>query len=228
MSATEHPRRAFLKQSAAVATGALAVSATAGLIEPQAAWATRLRETGRGKIAGVEHSGAMKSLHKENGAIVEKMTNAAILRFTGKRTVARAYKEFVSAKDIVGLKLNCLASPKMGTSNAMVDAIVKGLQAVGIPNEHIILYEQYEGRLTARGSGYALNDDPKKGPLVLHMGGKKIITDKGLQGYQSRKDKHASGPSHFGNILKYCTAIINAPVIKDHSLSGVTVGMKNM
>jgi len=224
----EHPRRDFLKKSAAIAGGALAVSATSTLIETPAAWAGRLRDQGRGKVVGVENAKAMKSLNKEHPAVVEKMTNAAMLAFTGKRTLVKAWREFIHPSDTVGIKLNCLASPGMGTSPAMVAAMVKGLQALGVPNERIILYEQYKDRLLARGSGFVLNEDPAKGPMVRHMGGKKILKDTGLLGYETQAAKHGSGKSHYSNMLKHCTAIINAPVIKDHSLAGVTVGMKNM
>ena len=221
-------RREFLKRSALAAGGALAVGAVGGLLETPAAFAARLREEGRGKIAAVEHPGAMLSLLKESPAIVERMTNEALLRFTGKKTVALAWRELISPTDVVGIKLNCLAAPNMSTSPSMVAAIVKGLQALGLPNEHIILYEQYPARLTARGSGFELNDDPAKGPLVKHLGGKELLTDEGLLGYEKAEARHASGPSHYANMLKHCTAIISAPVIKDHNLAGVTVGMKSM
>lgn len=220
-------RRDFLKTSAALATGVI-VAGAGTLIEAPSAWATRLRRAGRGKVTGVEHPAAMMALNKENAATIVRMTNEAMKRFTGKKSVAQAWKEFVHPTDIVGIKLNCLAAPKMESSPAMVGAMVKGLNAAGVPNERIYLYEQYEGRLTARGGGYKLNSDPAKGPLVVHLGGKSILTDKGLLGYETKAAKHASGPSHYANLLNHCTALINAPVIKDHELSGVTVGMKNM
>jgi hypothetical protein len=222
-----HRRREFLKTSAALVGGVAAGSAVS-LHESPSALAARLRSNGRGLITGVEHSGAMKKLNRENPAVVERMTNEAMLRFTGKRNLAKAYKAFFSAKDIVGVKLNCLAAPGMSTSPAMVAAIVRGLHAAGIPNERIYLYEQYEARLLARGSGFKLNSDPSKGPMVVHLGGRKPLTDKGLLGYEAVSVQHGSGPSHYANLLKHCTAIINVPVIKDHNLSGVTVGMKNM
>ena len=223
---TEHPRREFLKRGAVVG-GAAAVGAVT-LFETNAAFAARLREKGRGRVVGVEHPAAMKSLNKESRRLVERMTNEAIKRFTGKRTVAKAWREFVSPADVVGVKLNCLASPGMGTSPGMVAAIVKGLVAVGISNDRIILYEQYKGRLLQRGSGFKLNDDPTKGPIVMHLGKKSLHTDSGLMGYEARAVRHGSGPSRYSNLLKHCTALINAPVIKDHNLAGVTVGMKNM
>ena len=111
---TEHPRREFLKRGAVVG-GAAAVGAVT-LFETNAAFAARLREKGRGRVVGVEHPAAMKSLNKESRRLVERMTNEAIKRFTGKRTVAKAWREFVSPADVVGVKLNCLASPGMGTS----------------------------------------------------------------------------------------------------------------
>lgn len=220
-------RRTFLKGTAAAAGGAAAFGA-ANIIETPSAWATRLRKENKGRIVGVKHDGALKSINKEDPALVERMTHQAMLKFTGKKSLVKAWREFVSPSDIVGIKLNCLASPTFGTSPAMVAAIVKGLQAVGIPNDRIILYEQYEGRLTTRGSGYKLNEDPAKGPLVRHMGGKTILSNTGHLGYEKAGDKHGSGPSHFANMLRLCTAVINACIIKDHELAGVTVAMKNM
>jgi len=48
-----------------------------------------------------------------------------------------------------------------------------------------------------------------------------VITDR-------KSVEHGSGPSCDSSLRKHCTAISNGPVIKDHNLAGVTVGMKNM
>ncbi len=221
-------RRDFLKKSA-VATGAAAAFGLGlGVYDSPGAWAADLRKTGRGRVVAVEHPNAMQSMSREDGALVEKMTHEAILRLTGKSTLAQAWRELVSPNDTVGIKLNCLAAPGISTSPAMVRAIVKGLQAVGVPNGRIILYEQYPSKMEQAKSGFALNEDPAKGPLVRHLGGKDKLTDQGFQGYETQAAKHASGTSHYANALKLCTAIISAPVIKDHNLAGITVGMKSM
>jgi len=221
-------RRDFLVKGVA-ATGA-AVAATTGtaVFQTEAAFARQLRKEGAGRLVAVESAKAMKSLNQENPRVVVKMTNDALRHFTGKRTVAQAWREFIHPTDTVGLKLNCLASPNLGTSPAMVNAIVKGLQSIGIPNERIILYEQYKNQLVRRGSGFALNDDPSKGPLVVHLGKKSHLVDGGYLGYEKNPSQHESGTSNYANMLKHCTALINVPVIKDHSLAGVTVAMKNM
>ena len=221
-------RRDFLKKGAAIAGGAVVAGSAAGLFEPGEAIAGRLRTEGRGRVIGVESPKAMRSLNSEAPAVVVRRTNEALLRFTGKRTVAQAWRVFVHPKDVVGIKLNCLGAPGISTSPAMVGAIVKGLQAVGIPNDRIILYEQYQRQLVRRGSGFALNEDPAKGPLCRHTGGREPLADGGWLGYETTADRHGSGTSHYANMLKHCTAIVNAPVIKDHNLAGVTVGMKNM
>ncbi|HIA02535.1 MAG TPA: DUF362 domain-containing protein [Myxococcales bacterium] len=224
----KNTRREFLVKGA-VATGvAVAASTGTAVFQTPAAFARELRTDGAGKLVAVECSKAMKSLNKENAAIVGRMTNQALKHFSGKRTVVKAWRDFIHPSDTVGIKLNCLASPNLGTSPAMVHAIVRGLQALGIPNERIILYEQYKDQLVRRGSGFALNDDPGKGPIVMHLGEKSHLTDGGLIGYEKTASKHHSGPSHYSNMLKHCSALINVPVIKDHSLAGVTVAMKNM
>jgi uncharacterized protein (DUF362 family) len=222
---SEH-RRDFLKRTAIVAASA-AVAGSVTLQHEPSAWAERLRTTGRGRVVGVENTSAMVSMLEEKPDVVQAMTDEAMLLFTGKARLAAAWQEFVSPKDIVGVKLNCLAAPGMSTSPSMVRAIVKGLQAAGIPNERIFLYEQYKDRLLDR-SGFELNDDPARGPMVVHLGGREPLTDEGLLGYEAAGQTHASGESRYANLLKHCTAIINAPVIKDHNLAGVTVGMKNM
>ena len=63
---------------------------------------------------------------------------------------------------------------------------------------------------------------------MRHLAGKKLLTDEGFAGYETTARRHGSGVSHFSNALRVCTAIINAPVIKDHRLAAFTVGMKNM
>jgi uncharacterized protein (DUF362 family) len=225
---TTDTRREFLTKGATLAGSAALVGTSMGLLETPAACAARLKKQWRGKLVAVENSKAMRTLHKENPAVVEAMTNKALCEFTGQRTVVRAWRAVVHPSDTVGIKLNCLASPHMSTSPAMVRAIVKGLQALGIPNERIILYEQYKDQLIRRGSGFQLNEDPAKGPIVRHLGPKKNLTDTGWRGYEKNASRHGSGPSHYSNMSKICTALINVPVIKDHSLAGITGAMKNM
>jgi uncharacterized protein (DUF362 family) len=170
-----------------------------------------------GKIVQVSHPQAMLALNRLNPPIVEKLVQEALRELTGAASPAEAMAKFIHKDDLVGLHVNCLGSPRMGTNPAVTFALVKALLEMGVPERNIIVYDQYAGRM--KSVGYKLKD-PRDGVKVLAHG---------MWGYERKPSAVVNGrPVHFCNILKRVTAVINLPVPKDHDLSGITGALKNM
>lgn len=127
-----------------------------------------------------------------------------------------AWRSLVEPRDIVGLKVNCLSRRRMSTHVELTWAVVERLEHVGIPRNHIIIWDRSDRDL--REAGYRLN---KRGNDVRCYG-----TD--VVGFHSRLWMYGSVGSMCSRILTdHCTKIINLAVLKDHGICGVTLGMKN-
>lgn len=121
-----------------------------------------------------------------------------------------------SPKDRVGIKVNCLSGRRMSTHSALVDVIVKRLIQAEIPAENILIWDRLNNDL--RQGGFKLN--PLGNPVAC--AGCDII------GYENDLTVYRSIGSLFTKaVTRWCTAQINVPVMKDHGIVGVTLGMKN-
>lgn len=155
----------------------------------------------------------------EGGKVNEEKTFRAISRsisiLTGAETEQGAWRSLFRQDDRVGIKVNTLSGSRLSTHPGVVQAIVKGLIIAGVKAENILVWDRMTEEL--RRAGFHVS----KGGGVRCFG-----TD--LVGYEPRPDFAGSIGSCFSRILtEFCTAIVNVPVLKDHDLAGVTLGMKN-
>jgi uncharacterized protein (DUF362 family) len=130
-----------------------------------------------------------------------------------------AWKSVFQPDNIVGLKVNCLAGRGLSTRPEVAYGIVEGLGLAGIPRERTIIWDK-ANRDLKRG-GYEIN--------TARHGVKCFGTD-ALRGggYEAEPSIAKQVGSLFSTILsRHCTAIVNVPILKDHDLSGVSIGLKN-
>ena len=73
---------------------------------------------------------------------VRVMGDRVITNLTKKATVAEAWRSLVTTQDIVGLKVFSAPGPNSGTRPAVVEAVVEGLLAAGLPAKHIIVWDR--------------------------------------------------------------------------------------
>jgi uncharacterized protein (DUF362 family) len=119
----------------------------------------------------------------------------------------------------IGLKVSCLARKFNSTPVPLADALVELLIQTGISENKIIIWERTNQELES--AGYALNTSA--------IGRKCLGTD--TDGYGYSRDFYSSGPvnSLVSRILtETVDHNINLPVLKDHSIAGLSSGMKNM
>jgi hypothetical protein len=74
--------------------------------------------------------------------VVRAMVNRGMTNLTGKPTQTAAWLSLVSTQDVVGLKVLSAPGPNSGTRPAVVEVLVEGLLAAGLPPEHIIVWDR--------------------------------------------------------------------------------------
>jgi uncharacterized protein (DUF362 family) len=129
---------------------------------------------------------------------------------------SEVFRRLFSPQDRVGIKVNCLSGRRMSTHVELVNNVVERLIQVGVPAENILIWDRLNADL--RGAGFTLR---KWGEPVACAGCDQL-------GYDSELTAHRSIGSLFARAAtEFCTAQINLPVLKDHGIVGVTLGMKN-
>jgi uncharacterized protein (DUF362 family) len=119
---------------------------------------------------------------------------------------------------VVGIKVSCLAGTGLSTHPELALAIVEGIRSAGVEEDHIIVWDRLSGDL--RRAGFEIRT---QGPGIRCYG-----TDSPGAGYEAELTIHRSVGSRLSRILtRQCTALVNVPVLKDHSLAGISVSLKN-
>jgi uncharacterized protein (DUF362 family) len=167
-------------------------------------------------VVGTRESAADKG-EKLSSTEVTGLLNDSILAATGKTEARAAWQSLFTSRDTVGIKVNCLARRGLSSHPELVAAVVRGLETVGIAKNNIIVWDRSEEELAAAGFE----------PASVN-GARVLATDSRRIGYERNIEFSGEIGSCFSTILsRMCTAVINIPVLKDHDLSGVSLGMKN-
>ncbi len=128
-----------------------------------------------------------------------------------------AWRKFFRADDVIGIKVNCLSGRSGSTHLELVRSIISGLESAGIPPGRIIVWDRSNRDLQR--AGY---------PIVTEGDGAKFLGTDAAGGYEELPQESGSIGSCFSRIVsRKCSAIINVPVLKDHDIAGVTLGLKN-
>jgi uncharacterized protein (DUF362 family) len=209
-------RRDFLKEAA---TGAVLLGAQSGLgltrtLEPK----TALEKS---KVIIARDA----ALHGSDGNLDEKrvgdLLDRAITAYTGRKRPVDAWKHIVlqgGAKDkVIGIKTNGLGGKGISTHAVLVFAIAERLQQAGVKPGNILIWDRSARDLEA--CGLTINTDPAR---VRCFGSD-------VSGFEDVVEKWGSSQARFSRILtRECAMVINLPILKDHSMAGVTFAMKNM
>ncbi|RLA91116.1 MAG: hypothetical protein DRG20_02335 [Deltaproteobacteria bacterium] len=140
----------------------------------------------------------------------------AIIKLTKKSNAYEAWRTLFTDQDFIGIKLNCLAGKRLSSSPFLVSAIVKSLKKANIDEKRVILWDRTTRELKRAGFSINLKSD---GPRCFG-------TD--MVGYELNPEIYGSIGSCFSKIVtRLATVLINVPVIKDHDIAGVSLGMKN-
>ncbi|MBD3184466.1 DUF362 domain-containing protein [Candidatus Poribacteria bacterium] len=150
-------------------------------------------------------------------AVVRKMLDDSVIKLTGTKKAVDAWRELFRSDDIVGIKVNTLSGRRMSSSLEIVYAIVEGLKSAGVKEKNIIIWDKSDRDLES--AGFQLNrkanNDPRCYGTIPPIGYEKDIKMLG------------SIASRLSRIVSHCTAFVNVPVLKHHTMAGVTLSLKN-
>ncbi len=118
---------------------------------------------------------------------------------------------------VIGLKTNGLGGKGISTHAVLVFAIAERLQQAGVKPGNILVWDRNARDLKA--CGFEINMDPSR----MRCFGSDV------SGFEDQVETFGSSKARFSKILtRECAMVINVPILKDHSMSGVTFAMKNM
>ena len=163
--------------------------------------------------------------------VMQRMVDRAVTHLTGKADVRIAWLQLVSTQDVVGIKVYSSPGPTSGTHPAVVEAVIQGLLAAGLPPTNIIVWdkqlpdlrlagylplaERYQVRLAgAFQAGY--DDDTYYESAIL---GNLVWGD-----WEFGKSGQGIGRKSFVSrlVTRQMTKIINVVPLLNHNLAGVS------
>lgn len=157
-----------------------------------------------------------ESLSKPKQALIKDILNAAIARLYGLDSGDKAWKMLFNPNDTVGIKVNCISS-MIPTHPELAYAIAECILSAGVPEEQIIIWDRDDRELVS--SGYSIN---------LNNKGIRCYGTKPNFGYSEELTVFGSIGTRISKIVsRQCTAVVNAPVLKDHNIAGMTFALKN-
>ena len=151
------------------------------------------------------------------GELLAKLLGAAMQRLSDAPEAVAAWKHIFESSGRIGIKVNTLG---LSTRPVVVDAIVSGLRSAGVPAKNIIIWDRFDVELER--AGFKLN---KSGSGVQCRG---TDGDQIGSGYQREVESSGRIGSCFSRIAaEEVDTLISVPVLKDHNLAGVSLGLKN-
>lgn len=205
-------RRTFLAQAGAVGAGVVLGGRTRFVLADAAP-----TPSPAARVVIARDEALTKGAIFEHGELLRKLLNSSMQKLTGSPDARSAWRRVIPTQGRVGVKVNTLG---LSTQPAVVDAIVAGLREAGVSAERLVIWDRFDTELAR--AGYKLN---KSVDGVRCRG-----TDAEHYGSGYLRDVETSGRigSCFSSIVAdEVDVLISVPVLKDHNLAGVSLGLKN-
>ncbi len=140
---TSVTRRDFLKGTALAGVGL-----TFGLNKVWSVVSLQGEGGERSKVVIGKSEKIMDEENRVNQKVMDTLLDEVIKKYTQKKDVNSAWREFFSSKDVVGIKV---CDQMTRTHNELVISIVKNLKSIGIPDDKIIIFERGRGGFGEKG-----------------------------------------------------------------------------
>ena len=177
---------------------------------------------------------------------VTKMIDAAVTQMQVEKgivasgaTIDKVWESFfpnLTAASLIGIKINTLGGGNVSTKPQVVQAIVNSLKRMlgGTFNEYniIVFDDRIMGQMPA--AGYSVRDNGIQYRIACtHINStlnnvRPATTQEPDASLWSESVTVSGVPQRVSAIVKAVDYIINVPVLKDHSRSGITFSMKNL
>ena len=150
---------------------------------------------------------------------------------TGESAAKDAWARFFEPSDVIALKVNPSGTPWTTTSMPLVREVIQALNAIGVPNKNIVIYDRNSNQLEV--NGYHALVPP--GVRVAGLDERWTIKGETRTGYD--RDVYCEMDcfgeretrSYLGRVVSSdANKIINLPTLKQHNASGVTGCLKNL
>ncbi len=201
-------RRDFLKAAGGAVAGGMALPALARKAEA----------AGTAVVVRVESPRAVKD-GKPDPQVVRAMLERGLVELTRNRSPAAAILKFVTPRDVIGLKINCLGRPHLYTHHELVRAMTDLLLRAGVPRPNVIVWDRFKRHMLD--CGYEMQENPRD-VRVLH-------------GSALDREHVMNTPSYPGLsaplyrlFTRDTTCTINMPLLKTHGSPGFTLCLKNL
>ena len=172
----------------------------------------------KSRVVVVKSSGVISSSGKVDKELLSRMVKRGLCRLISESKSEDALRHFFSPKDRVGLKVNCLAGRMASTHPELALVVASLLKRIDVKAKNIIIWDRSSHELKEVGFPLNFNGDD-----FLCFG-----TDAQGVGYSRSLIDHMSIGSLLSRVMeKFTNVQLNLPVLKDHSLSGVTCSLKN-
>ena len=173
----------------------------------------------KSRVVVVKGSQVISSSGKVNREVLSRMLARGLCLLASESKAKDALRRFFEPKDKVGLKVNCLAGPMASTHPEVALEIANLLKKIEIRPRNIIIWDRSSHELNE--VGFPLNTDRDD---FLCFG-----TDAQGVGYSRTLINHKTIGSLLSQVMEKLTTVqVNVPVLKDHSLSGITGCLENL
>jgi uncharacterized protein (DUF362 family) len=165
--------------------------------------------TAQSVLSVVQHDGVWNGDQIQEHVVLQ-MLDAALTQLTGLNDALSVWRALFDPGETIGIKVNTIS--RYTTTPVVTYAIAKRLQEAGIPAEQIVIFDRSDGELRAR--GFTVNAD---GAGVRCRGAKGW--DQPVEVTGTKQGVH--------DVLLSCSALINVPAYKMHSMCGLSAALKN-
>jgi len=149
---------------------------------------------------------------------LRRMLNKSLTVMFNDKDSSAVWRNLFKTDETIGIKVNALGGRRLSTSPLLTAVVVEELLKAGVKEERIIIWDRTERELDD--AGYKINSGGS---------GVKCIGTDSLSGggYTGAISFSGEVGSIFSGIMDTCDALINMPVLKDHDIAGLSLGMKN-
>ena len=191
----------------------------------------------RGRVVAVEHPGCILE-GRYQAEPVQLMMRKGMTDLTGAAGWVDAWRLFVEPGDVVGIKVNPVGQPHVISAAEVVREIISGLNAAGIKNKDIVVYDRYRAQFFKAGFDKWLPEGVRTSSAAEDY----EEVQQAIEGYDpdhymdmaltlpgydiNNLTARHSYAAHF--ITKEVNKLINLPVLKDHQSARVTLSLKNL
>ncbi|APF16838.1 DUF362 domain-containing protein [Caldithrix abyssi] len=190
-----------------------------GLIVSGAVWLSGKRAvraaSQKSKVIIAQNSKVLAQQQVRGDVLLSLLDNAMQSYFDCDHPV-RAWQKVARTGEVIGLKINCLSGAG-STHHELVEAIVERLQQAGIKPYNIIIWDR-------------LNKDLEDCKFKINYRGKgvKCFGNDAVGFYPELQVFGQAGSLVSRIVTDLCDGIINVALLRDHSIAGISVALKNM